>query len=410
MQVPFTILCLTGAVYFTTTQSVRFQDNKDTSSISYKFFAKTVNDKYPTFSVCFKGAELYWFKNQGNYGYHIFNEFGITAQQYVRVIEGDQGIRYDHDFSTHLYRKTHLDIRNVSTIGFDEHWDLNLEDILRESDFVTQEPNHSFHYENYNRGEQDQQPPFKFSYRTSDVTCFTRQHKNEEVEIRLHDLLAMKRSVLSNKVFGNGEVQIIIHYPGQLLRSLESPNFKIKLNEVSDWSKRFEIYISDVTVLIKRPNSKIPCNPNLQKDDLKLMIETIKVIRCVPIYWKRLVPKDLDFKECKSQSELKDAHRKILNYKEIQATYEPPCVEMAVSSYLFYAKEIEKDNVTEFQIVYKTKSYQEIENIEEFGLESFFSATGGFIGIFMGYSLLQLPERMSTLPQLLRLFKGNCLY
>ena len=35
---------------------------------------------------------------------------------------------------------------------------------------------------------------------------------------------------------------------------------------------------------------------------------------------------------------------------------------------------------------------QEIGNIQDFGFEAFYSGTGGYVGIFLGYSLLQLPD------------------
>ncbi len=38
------------------------------------------------------------------------------------------------------------------------------------------------------------------------------------------------------------------------------------------------------------------------------------------------------------------------------------------------------------------KYYQEIEYVQDFGFESFWSGVGGFVGIFLGYSLMQFPE------------------
>ena len=39
-----------------------------------------------------------------------------------------------------------------------------------------------------------------------------------------------------------------------------------------------------------------------------------------------------------------------------------------------------------------SKYYEEIEYSKDFGSESFISNLGGFIGIFLGYSMMQLPE------------------
>ena len=67
--------------------------------------------------------------------------------------------------------------------------------------------------------------------------------------------------------------------------------------------------------------------------------------------------------------------------------------------------ELESGSNTEVHFVYAAKSYQEIRNREDFGFESFWSSVGGFIGIFMGYSLLQIPELLKHLPSFLRSLK-----
>ena len=43
-------------------------------------------------------------------------------------------------------------------------------------------------------------------------------------------------------------------------------------------------------------------------------------------------------------------------------------------------------------IPYATDTFQEIRNVKDFGFETLWSSAGGFVGIFLGYSLLQIPE------------------
>ena len=43
------------------------------------------------------------------------------------------------------------------------------------------------------------------------------------------------------------------------------------------------------------------------------------------------------------------------------------------------------------------KTYQEIVNERDFGFESFWSSVGGFVGIFLGYSLLEFPDLLDKL-------------
>ena len=49
------------------------------------------------------------------------------------------------------------------------------------------------------------------------------------------------------------------------------------------------------------------------------------------------------------------------------------------------------------KVSYMERSYQETENVQDFSFESFFSSLGGFIGIFLGYSMLQIPELLNNL-------------
>ena len=47
-------------------------------------------------------------------------------------------------------------------------------------------------------------------------------------------------------------------------------------------------------------------------------------------------------------------------------------------------------NEVSFKVVYQMQNYQEIRNEKDYGLDSLWSNIGGFLGIFVGYSLLNL--------------------
>ena len=54
----------------------------------------------------------------------------------------------------------------------------------------------------------------------------------------------------------------------------------------------------------------------------------------------------------------------------------------------------EKENTSEEVVIkftYQEKYYQELEYLPDFDLETFISNVGGFVGIFLGYSLMQVP-------------------
>ena len=39
-----------------------------------------------------------------------------------------------------------------------------------------------------------------------------------------------------------------------------------------------------------------------------------------------------------------------------------------------------------------SKKYEEVQNLREYGMDSLWAEVGGYIGIFLGYSLLQVVE------------------
>ena len=43
-------------------------------------------------------------------------------------------------------------------------------------------------------------------------------------------------------------------------------------------------------------------------------------------------------------------------------------------------------------ISYATETFEEITNVRDFDIESLWSSAGGFIGLFLGYSLVQVSE------------------
>ena len=59
------------------------------------------------------------------------------------------------------------------------------------------------------------------------------------------------------------------------------------------------------------------------------------------------------------------------------------------------------------RVSYLESTYQETENVQDFTFEMFFSSLGGFIGIFLGYSMLQIPELLNNIPSCARKLKTS---
>ena len=104
------------------------------------------------------------------------------------------------------------------------------------------------------------------------------------------------------------------------------------------------------------------------------------------------------FRPCTLLSEKKKMYEAIQNKEDIFAEYDQPCTYMEVS--LGASQHTSSyDNVILLELQYMKQHYQEIDNVRDFDLNSFWSSVGGFVGIFLGYSLLRFPDVMEMILQ-----------
>ena len=187
-------------------------------------------------------------------------------------------------------------------------------------------------------------------------------------------------------------IHVYLHHTGQLTRALGKPYFKMYGMELDNSNSRITLKLSHVSVLRKRENSKVPCDKNLKNDDQRFRDEVIKQVGCVPNYWKTLVTDNNNLKTCMTSYEMAEIFHYLKNKDEIMSLYDQPCNYMKVSvgalqqPYYFYYILME--------LAYMDESYQEFINAREFGLESFWAGVGGFVGMFLGYSFLQIPDTL----------------
>ena len=82
------------------------------------------------------------------------------------------------------------------------------------------------------------------------------------------------------------------------------------------------------------------------------------------------------------------------DYKQVMSNMSVPCVEQYSTIAWNFVGTKKTTSNTILKILYLDKYYQEIKYSSDFGLESFISNVGGFVGIFLGYSMMQLPEML----------------
>ena len=386
-------------------------ENRDSSSVGYKIFNKSPLDTYPTFSLCFHGADFRWYHGDG-----LFDSIGMNPKEYVQILKGKTGSKYDYVYDSGLFRKIPLIFENISSTHVDQ-FGLNLSNILvrfefRQHDIVSDKQYGNeeerkifelfFALKTFSAETLDVEQAFYIGFQSADTVCFTRASHYQQDILRSDDILTLNRNVINNKKYRNIKMGIMIHYPGQLWRSVDNPRFYTRLGD-RPWNDRtLELKISNVVTERKRSDSNIPCNPKITNEDTYLLHRIIKRTGCIPPYLISLFTNIDGFAECRKSHQLAEFNNYIEGYKGILHSYIPPCVDMKMIVLSNQDNFGPRDNETIIKVIYTEISYQEIENKQEFSFESFFSGVGGFIGIFLGYSLHQLPDLLHHISDRIR--------
>ena len=188
--------------------------------------------------------------------------------------------------------------------------------------------------------------------------------------------------------------------------------------------------ISQVTLLKSRHDSRKPCNPMMKNEDQEIFkaLMNDKHLGCVPSYWKELYS-DAGYPECNETLQYRYISNMTVNFTKlgedgiigkIRHRYDPPCDEMIIVSnkqYLkgrqmlwnnlnghddFYTHVNEVNLRLDIEINHANPVYQVIKNGRSFSVESCWAGIGGFIGIFVGVSLRQIPELISDFFNLIK--------
>ena len=226
-------------------------------------------------------------------------------------------------------------------------------------------------------------------------------------------------------LLGEYDIRIFVHQKGQLLRNLGAPTFVLDNHFIKNKKRGFkkgftykvDMVVNAVDVLHKRPDSIEPCNDNLYDEDTVWINKAIKILNCTPPFLEQ-EPSKFDIKKIPSSNlvcskeKLLNFHSKFepeLNFERIAERYDRPCTEME-STVTSTAASISKsdphvrisgdlagrssDTASDLVIKlhYTIQHCKFASNVKSFTPLSLLSQVGGFIGIFLGYSLLQLPE------------------
>ena len=391
----FGFSCFILAGYTVLTQVLKFLDNEDSSSVNYKPFNENTNENYPTYSFCFLSTP--WSTILNNYDEELLAKYAVNSRQLNELMKGNV-IEKEH-------WKTSLGFANFSHIDYSQ-FTFKFERFLKTfSDaaivFEAKDCNQTRKYENTPR--KNEIWPFYQSYEDPDTICFTRKNEEKTNLIRTNDMIWMDMKYFKHaKVF----LHVYLHHVGHLTRSLGKPHFRTFGTEIHDTNSKINLKINHVSILRRRENSKSPCDMNLKNDDDMFRNMVIKQVGCAPSYWKSLLSVPNSTKICATSDEMFAIYHYLTNKDQIMSLYDQPCNYMKIS-----VETVQQPNFLRymlFHLVYTSEHYEEYLNSREFGYESLGAGVGGYVGIFLGYSFLQIPSTLNAFWMWLKRVKATC--
>lgn len=387
------------AIFWTTLFCTQYAENGDTVFIATKTFNIEPNDKYPVFSLCFKGTDFHWYNDLD-----IFKSYGMSTAQFKKMIKGQPASRYERNHSLQFYTKIPALLSDGPFENFD-HFHIRSANFLKELQFFYDRSENNVHLYNDQFSNDTTERNIHLSYQTPDTICFTRSDKDALNSFRLYDLITLNGTILQERRYLNTKLEIFIHYPGLLIRSLDTPKYtRSFVDLVYDLRKKpgrinlglrdvLEFRILQSKTLRKRADSNIPCIPNIGNYDEHLQKQVIRELGCVPVYWKYLLNHELPFDICVDPDKLREAFRNISDASNILKWNQQPCDEMSLLAMnSVNPNTVIQPNDIAISFHYKEKMYEEVQYSKAMEFESWLSNVGGFVGIFLGYSMMQFPE------------------
>ena len=160
LWVIFDATCFLLALYMTIIMVTRFREDRSATVISYRTYGDILGHKYPDFSVCLKGDDVYRYN-----GSSIFKAYNINPTEYKMLLEGRPAYRFEYDATTRLYDKIPFLPTHETNITFNEMAEdsYSLSDIVKEAAFQTKDATSSIIYRKRQRTALEktvEEPPF----------------------------------------------------------------------------------------------------------------------------------------------------------------------------------------------------------------------------------------------------------
>ena len=380
----FHLICTTATIFFVCFCLYKYSLNKDLSQVTFQEFHKTKDNIYPSMTLCF--ANIFYEENLKEYGIQSIDD-------YTNYLNGefwnDSMIDVDYDNVT-------ISISDY-LLGF-VSWTPDWTYIHGDEYFMYDHRKNMKAIKDGSTRTYDWKPKFYTSYTGNSQKCMT-----VDIPFTQGKKVWTFGAVFDSSIFPNTtrpayyEFGIKMHYPGQLLRhTMQKYVWKSLENKTSAYvTMRFKI--QKLEVIRQRETSKEPCNKDWKEDDETMLLQKISRIGCKPSFLK--IKSDSPI--CKSQKQMK------MFATFNSSHYHAPCQSIQKILYAYEEYSIledwteewtsEIDDIFEVMFEFTDGTYMEIEQVRDYGLQDVVGDIGGYLGLFLGFALLQIPEMIFSI-------------
>ena len=378
----FKFSCIISTLVLLSMCAWRYVQNYSTSLIDFRTYLEREEDIYPSFSFCFREDAIY--------NREKINASGI--EKYRGFLEGKM---WDEEMRKIDYDEITMDlkdyVKSVSALhkyGGSSHYSWIHNDYHESKDMLkSSELKPNF--------------PFYTSFRHGSMKCFSLDISDKNMpgvlKYTTEVLIIEWKNVnlLSSSMPG-----YFMHYPGQLFRASPLvaeyiPNQGFFTGLLS--AKNF--WIDSVEVLKRRNTLKSECLEDSEKDQEYIISKLFEKTQCKPPNWK-----DAKYPTCNSKISMAKSYvhsmffgdAKFLN-KTIRPCNQLKTIVFQTQDIPMVKEDINVHSNHTMFIIFKGTTYKEILHIRSFDIESLVGNMGGYIGLFLGFAIWQVPDGIKAM-------------
>ena len=347
----------------------KFIEDDSISSLSIKQYLNSKEDIYPSISFCFVDP----------YSNMKLQKYGFDKRTYRSMLQGEipeKLLKMGQNWTEKLY--------NIS-----------IDDISYEAEFESE-----FRYDTFGNWEK------RVTENTSMIYLYHKGHVVKCFTIEVPDTSSIRRWKIYLRLFNIERyfmsAYIFLHFKNTLLvskkRTFYWPMWKNK-------TEKIDIEYKFANILDKRSTVKTPCRKIESNPDMQYMNKVFSSVGCIPPF----IASDNERRHC-NQNQLK-VIKTALNLANDSSKGEmEPCKVINVDWKLEQKFKNKSSGFYEMSanvlVHFSTSEFLSITQIQAYSFLSFLADVGSYAGLFLGFSVLQIPELLrSTVLRLLNLKK-----